>query len=343
MSKIVIMLSLVLAALTPVIGWSSLADPFEQFHVYSLGDIGTDNGGYTSDIDGVIGAAGDVYFKSFSAAGKGSTDGYTLHTGGSAYLKGGSYTGSLDISKDLTLQSLSVNGDIYMGGSLNTQGGGTINGSIAAGGSADLPKQWSATGGVKEGTDYVGLDYDAISSYFKGTSSSIASMSATGKITNNWGGLSYSAAEGINVLEISSSDLKNAWGFDIKGSAGSKVLINVSDSSATLDSTNWSYSGGITAADVILNFADAEKLSLSSSNNVNILAPLADTYFSSGVITGSLIVGNLNGGGQINFGQFTPGSELSISCVTPPSIPEPAAIAFLAIGSLVTIRRRRKV
>jgi len=105
----------------------------------------------------------------------------------------------------------------------------------------------------------------------------------------------------------------------------------VPDASVNLDWTGWVYSGGVSAGDVLLNMPSALDLNLTSANKVNILAPYADAYFPSGMITGSLVVGDLQGGGQINVGHFDHA----------PAVPEPATLSLLAIGALI-IRTRKQ-
>jgi len=74
----------------------------------------------------------------------------------------------------------------------------------------------------------------------------------------------------------------------------------------------------------------AADLLRTSANAVNILAPYAETVFSSGLVTGSLIVGGLQGGGQVNLGHFDGG----------PPVPEPGTLALLGAGACALIRRR---
>jgi hypothetical protein len=96
----------------------------------------------------------------------------------------------------------------------------------------------------------------------------------------------------------------------------------------------------LTSGDVLLNMPDASVLNLSGGNIVNILAPLANTTFSSGLLTGGLYVGSLNGAGQIDGGEFDGLSKLPIANHFPS--PEPATLSLLAVGRLALLRRKRK-
>ncbi len=333
----------------PVTG--SISDPFAYFNVYSLGDIGSSKNAYGSDFKGVGGAAGDVYFKSFSLDGYDPSTGYSLHTGGSAVL-GGHYAGGLDIGGDLTIGGISINGDVMVGGSVFQSSGGNIKGGLYAAGDVNLRRSMTVKGGTSNGVSYSPMiDYSAVSGYFASTSEIIGGWEATGGIENNWGGLTFEGKSGVNVIEIDAEELHNAWGFTINAPSDAMVYINVINStgSMTLDSTNWVYSGGISAGNVIMNLSGTEFLSLSGGNTVNILAPLADTVFSSGVVTGSLIVGSLEGRGQVNLGHFNGGDFFSDypSGETPDPVvtPEPSTIMLLFPGLLLIGRyyRKRKI
>jgi len=77
------------------------------------------------------------------------------------------------------------------------------------------------------------------------------------------------------------------------------VIINVPNHSVVLDNTTWVYQGGITQESVILNMPHASSLTLSQTNKVNILAPMAATDFLQGNVDGLLVAGDLSGGGHV--------------------------------------------
>ena len=312
---------------------SPMADPFGYFNVYSLGDIGSATSRYHSDFQGVAGAAGDVYFSWFSLEGNGSSTGTSLHTGGSATLTG-AYKGDLEIGGDAHLGGVSVDGGIRAGGNIANFGGGSIGGDAIAGGDVRLSGSMTVVGDRISGRPLEPMvDHDAVTDFFLDTSADIADMASTGAVQDHWALLSFQGTSGVNVIDVDAETLRRAWGFSIHAPEDAVVYINVPDEEVELDWTGWSYSGGIDRGDVLLNMPNALSLELSSTNAVNILAPYADTQFDAGLLVGSLIVGDLQGCGQVNLGDFDHGGG---------AVPEPASMAMLAVGGLVVLRRRRR-
>lgn len=311
-------------------------DPFAYFNVYSLGNIGSATSSYRSDFQGVAGAGGDVYFSGFSLDGRDTVSDYVLYTGGNATL-GGNYAGNLEIGGNLNLGGVSVYGNAYVGGNVSNYSGGSLFGDIIASGQIGLSQSFTVTGTSSSQASFGNLaDHAGLSNYFLSTSRAIAAMNNTAVLNNQWGGINLTASSGINVVSLSADELKNAWGFTINAPDDATIFINVSGGAATLDSTNWIYAGGVSSSNVLLNYLDATALNLSGGNTVNILAPYADTNFSSGVVTGSLIVGNLFGGGQVNLGHFQ-NTELAQGY----PIPEPASVLLVCIGGwLVGLGRK---
>jgi choice-of-anchor A domain-containing protein len=325
-------IGLALACLMAMAGLSQAAvvSPGD-FNVYSLGNIGSAAKPYGSDFQGVAGAAGNAYFSSFTLTGLNKINGNVLFTGGSASLNGGDFLGSVSVGGDVTLQNYSVGGNIVSGGKV-TATGGQISGAVTAGSSVNLSNVVPG-GTVSANTAYTSpINYTAMNQYFLNTSADIAGLANTGVITNSYGELSYTAVSGVNVLSIDAASLKNAWGFNVTGPADAIIYINVTGSDVSLDWLTWDFSGGLSADDVLLNYYQASTFTLDQGGTTNILAPNASLTYSSGVWTGSIVAGNLYGGGQVNLGGFDHYSP----------VPEPVTLSLLAIGSLAIIRRRHK-
>ncbi|MDP6544254.1 MAG: choice-of-anchor A family protein [Phycisphaerae bacterium] len=309
-----------------------LDSPMGYFNVYSLGDIGSVSSAYHSDFQGAAGAAGDVHFAQFSLADVAASSGYALHVGGSARLGGGSYYGSVEAGGNVELGFLDIAGSVLSGGDVSNFGGGTVSGDVVAAGSVSLSQQMTVFGDRLSGVPYSPtVDHAAMSEFFRTTSDSIGAMSATTVVTNRWGMLGINAQSGINVVSLDGATLRNAWGLNITGPDDAVVYVNVPNETVSLNWTGWEYHGGISTDDVLLNMPNATRLSLSSANAVNILAPEAETYFGAGLIEGVLVVGDLQGGGQVNIGGFDHAS-----------VPEPATMVLLGGLGAVILRRRRR-
>ena len=309
-----------------------LDGPMGYFNVYSLGDIGSASSAYHSDFQGVAGAAGDVHFARFSLADVAAPVGFALHAGGSVRLGGGSYYGSVEAGGNVELGFLDISGSVFSGGDVSNFGGGTISGDVSAAGSVSLSQQMTVSGDKLSGAPYSPIvDHAAMSEFFRTTSDSIGAMSATTVATNSWGMLRINAQGGANVVTLDAAVLRNAWGLSITGPADAVVYVNVLNETVSLDWTGWEYRGGISAGDVLLNMPNATRLTLSSANAVNILAPDAETYFGAGLIEGVMVVGDLQGGGQVNLGGFDHAP-----------VPEPATMVLLSASGAVVLGRRRR-
>ncbi len=310
--------------------WADVIDPFDYFSVYSLGDIGTSSNRFQATFQGPTGAAGDAYFRS-SEIQPFSTNGYTLHVGGSMSAQ---YTttfgGKVEAAGNIGMNGVTISSDLHAGGNISDYGwsGAAISGSAYAGGTVNFSDRVSVQATYSNAAYTPQVDHAAVSAYYLNTSSHIGNLAATGSVLGT-GGLVFNAVSGINVVEIDQATLKNAWSFTINAPEDAIVLINVLNASVTLDNTTWTYAGGIGQESVILNMPNASSLALSATNNVNILAPLANTTFGQGNIEGLLVVGNLNGGGYVSGGSFNAHA-----------IPDPATLFLLSLGGLVLMGRR---
>ncbi len=323
-------ISVLVLALSNLCYSEMTTDPFAYFNVYSLGNIGSATSSYHSDFQGVAGAGGDVYFSGFSLDGLDTVSDYVLHTGGNATLQG-DYRGNLEVGGNLRLGGVSVTGNAYVGGNVSNYGGGSLFGDIVAKGQIGLSRSFTVTGTSSSSTSFGSIvNYDSLNNYFLSTSRAIAAMDTTSVLTNQWGGINLTASSGITVVSLSANELKNAWGFNITAPDDATIYINVTGETASLDSTDWVYTGGVSSSNVLLNYLDATTLNLSGGNTVNILAPYANTNFSYGVLTGTFIVGNLLGGGQVNVGHF---QNADFTQGYP--IPEPASVLMVSIGGIL--------
>jgi choice-of-anchor A domain-containing protein len=96
------------------------------------------------------------------------------------------------------------------------------------------------------------------------------------------------------------------------------------------------YQGGASSATTLLDLGDATSITMSGGHDVNILAPNAAVHYTSGTVTGNLIVGALTGSGSVAWG----GGFQGASAVVVPA-PSGAAAVALGAGGVLMIRRRR--
>ncbi len=255
---------LIILAFTATQSFASTVNPFSYFNVYSLNDIGSSTIAYHSDFQGIAGAAGSVYFSGFSLNGMDNQSSYTLHTGANATLTG-SYAGDIEIGGDLNLASVSIDGSIHSGGNVANTSGGSATGNVYAQASINLSQQFSVGGSINENSAYTAVvNHNLVSDYFSSTSAQIANLNNTASVSNEYGKLTINATSGVNVVTLSSQELNKAWGFDIFGAQNSIVLINVTGTNASLDSTNWNYNGNISSSNVLINFSQATSLNASN-------------------------------------------------------------------------------
>ncbi len=311
---------------------NTVDNPFDYFNVYSLGDIGSEASPYHSDFQGRGGAAGNVAFSSFSLLNQPNQTGPALHVGGSARLAG-AYLGDIEAGGDVALGDVGISGSVSAGGYVTQFGGGSVGGDVRAGLGIALNQTLTVFGDEYTGPQYAPTtNHRMLNEYFLGISADVGAMSPTGSFTNDWGHLTFVGTTGVNVINITGADLQTAWKFTIDAPEGAIVYVNVEDADVALDWTAWDYAGGITAEDVLLNMPNAKYLNLSSTNAVNILAPLAATQFDSGLVSGTLVVGDLQGGGQVNNGSFGHGEI----------VPEPATIFIMVAAGLPALLKRRR-
>lgn len=306
-----------------------------DFNVFSRSSIGSESGRFAGNTQGAGGAVGDVWLQNVNArslaqASPGLPAAY--YAGGSFGLHSGSISsGGLEVAGSITLTSFSVTGPVRSGANMNG-GSGSIQGDVSLGGTNNTTvNSVTFNGSLSQMTGFQPtVDLLAASAYFDTFADAAWAMQPTTTHTSAWGLITINASGPLTVVNLSAAELQSAWGVEVKGSG--PVVVNVSGSSATLASTNWTYSNGATAASTLLNFGNASALTINGSQNVSILAADAAVAMNNAT-TGSLYVGSLSGSGQINWnGSFT-GALV---------IPSPATAGILGgLGVVMMTRRRR--
>lgn len=306
------------AALGALPGPAAGESPFERFAVFSLGDIGSTEQPYHSDFQGEAGAAGSAVFFGMSLNDLG------LPGGAVSFIAGGDFTftgsvrnGGVEAGGDVTLMAVSIEGDLKSGGDV-AGNGGTIDGDVTAAGSVSLTSL-TVGGETRSGEPYVPTeDLGAAAGFFLERSDHYASLTPTG--TPAVGGqVVFDAGPGVNVFEVDAPAVDAAWGAWIRGPAGATVIVNVLGAAGALTNMDWQVTGGVGLDEVLVHFPEATSLEIRGVAVFgNVLAPRAATRFPAGLVVGGLWVGDLQGGGQVNYGTFvepddTPTSTRSTS------------------------------
>ncbi len=279
--------------------------PFTVFNVYSLGDIGSAAAPYHSDFQGLSGAAGSAWFNYMSLNDLGLVPSeYSIFLGGEITMTGDVNNGGIQAGGLMTLTNVSVDGPLSGGADLIANGI-TCAGDVQVAGTADITAS-TISGTVFEGVPFTPIwDHAEVSAFFIERSAFYGSHSATLPYTVNFGEIRFNAVEEGNVFEIDASVFPTAWGVRVSGSAGQTVIINVHGTDADISWLTWTLSGSIQRHNILLNFVDAQTLYITETIALcNILAPLAATDFPAGLVEGGLWVGDLQGGGQVNYGFF---------------------------------------
>ena len=333
----------ILATCAGVAGALSIDRPYDFFNVYSIGDIGLVADPYDSHFRGLTGAGGDVYFRDQLLHDTDSGSGVSLFVGGDAWLRDLSIlNGGLETQGAASLAELYIEGSVLSGGDvtnpyladLGRMAGGTVDGDVRAAGTADLTVEFVVLGDTVSGAGFSPMiDHAAVAHWLKEESAAIAAHADSTTYTDEYGKLIIECATGGNFLTIDSAVYFAAWGVHVIGPPHGALYINIPDERVEFDDIVWTFEGGISNRQVLVNMGNATSVKMSGWNKTNFLAPWADTDFSDGLVEGNLFVGSLRGSGAV-FDERFDGTL----------IPEPATLVLLGAGLvfLPLARRRRR-
>mgnify|MGYP005847670249 CR=1 FL=1 len=218
--------------------------------------------------------------------------------------------GKVAVGGNATLSNYSVgdklppnSGDVLIvGGNLLFTSGAVLHGNVVYGTATNLPiYAVSVDGTISQGNP---IDFAAAEINLKSLSSDLSNYSSNGTTDIQWNNITLTGTDPLfNVFDLNGSDLSSAWGMTINVPNGSVVLVNISGTTI-----NWH--GGLTVNgtavnNILYNLYEATDLTIQGIDiRGSILAPYADLYFPTGVVSGQVIVKSMAGSGQYNTGQF---------------------------------------
>lgn len=342
---------------------TSASFPFDpkHFNVFAGGNIGSAQQPYGSDYQGIAGVTGDFYASGFSLhdiAASGPGTGVSLYAGGNVMIAGSINNGGVQAGGNVTVHNASIFGNVNAGGDLNGPGG-TVHGNATLGGTKTTGNPLTVTGSVTPNTPFTPtIDLNLVANYFQEVSDGFSAMATSVASSETlWGGeMNVTLNSGLNILNLTAAQFNPLWELDVTGGPDSFLVVNILDSGTiSLDALTFILNG-IGQDDILINIANASALNFSGGQWVSILAIDSMVHFSSGVLAGNLITGNLTGGGQVNDGFFShfdsalpPSPPTGLVPPTAPNledvaIPEPTGFLLLSVAAAaiwLNVRRAR--
>jgi len=241
----------------------------DEFNLFACGDyLGL------HDAAGKVAAGGDFITSGFSV---GSQD-----PAGAGLIVGG----------DIDIESGTVFGDVYYGGTLahtlvNVVGGAFISGTP--------------------------INFGAECTALKGTANALSGLAVNGTTDiTPWGAITLTGTDPVtNVFVVDGSDIDAASSLNINVPAGAAAIITVTGQTVSFSSMGL---GGIDAMRTLWNLPEATSLTITSVYmQGTVLAPKASTVFDNADLLGALIAAEIQGKGQSH---LAPLKEISIDpCV----------------------------
>jgi choice-of-anchor A domain-containing protein len=276
------------------------AGPFGSAANYNVFTTGNFSSQY-SDTEGKIAAGGSVNLSGYSV-GLQNQGGLGLVAGKSLTFNGGTVYGTAKFGTTASISNA------------------TINNQVSAGGSNP---------GATQGSP---VDFTGIGSFLAKSSTYWNGLAENGTVTNYYGQIHLDGGSGLQVFDLTATQLQNATEVDLHVSSGATVLINVSGSSVAFQNYGYNFTGA-DSSHVLWNLSTASTATVSSLSG-SVLAMGADITTSYGAINGQVLAKSISGSSQINWHQFT-------GTLPPAPVPEPTTIAALGLGMLGLLRRRR--
>ena len=254
--------------------------------------------GSNSDVEGRLAAGGNVQLSFYDVG---------LRQAGSTVLVAGG---------DLNFSNGSIRGDARYGGSKALNGVGFPNG-----------------GSAQQGTP---IDFTAARTFAHANSAFWGGFASTGTAGQQFSSLNLTGTRaGLNVFNISASQLQNISEVNFNLPTGATALVNVSGSQVTFGNIGYNFNGSQGNAAfqrVMWNLKDANGVSMNSLRG-SVYAPKAAVNGGFGDLNGQLVAASFTGSLQFNENSFT--GDLA-------PVPEPMTMSLLTLGLAAVARKRRR-
>lgn len=222
---------------------------------------------------------------------------------------------------------------LVAGGNLQVNGG-SIRGTAIHGGTANLQNVGFPNGGLaQQGTP---IDFNAARTFAHANSAFWGGFASTGTAAQQFSSLNLTGSRaGLNVFDISASQLQDISEVNFNLPTGATALVNVSGVQVTFGNIGYNFNGSQSNGAfqrVMWNLKDATGVSMNSLRG-SVYAPKAAVNGGFGDLNGQLVAASFTGSLQFNENSFT--GELA-------PVPEPMTMSLLALGLAAVARKRRK-
>ena len=282
----------------------------------------------------------------------GEANGYNLMVSGNATLSGSDIEGRAAVGGNAWFAGYSVGtsisdgwtplgGALVVGGNLTAGNGEVRRGSIYVGGNYSGPSTYtlnSSAGSVTQANmgSGVPVNFSLAMSGLAAKSVLYGAAAETGSSILAWSTMTLlGASRNVNVFNMTANELAGASGLVLAVPAGSRVLVNVSGTSATFSSKGLF---GFVAENTLFNFYQATDLTMGAIGVVgSILAPKANVKFVRGQMKGQLVAKSFTGAGELhNYGFNNQG------VVSAPEVGETGWLMAMGLGACLVVERVRR-
>ncbi|MGI9176088.1 MAG: choice-of-anchor A family protein [Rhodothermales bacterium] len=187
--------------------------------------------------------------------------------------------------------------DLIVADTLLYQYGIVYNGNVRYGSYVEFgPRVALLNGILKPGNP---INFAAAEQDLKARSTDWAGFAADGTVTVQGGTITLTGTkQGLNIFEVSGTDLSNANSLRINTPAGSTVLINVTGSTVRMRGDLSFALSGVDKQHVVYHFPTTTTLTLQAEHIAgSVFAPYADVLVNQGSMNGQLIAASLSGTG----------------------------------------------